>query len=145
MCYKNGELQVCLTIGGSTDDDLDDLDRGVPSASAASGAGAVGGSGASGSGSGTARYPRRSILKSRRSEESLSPLSDAAAGLVQPTSGSNSVGFTTPPPPATPPAAADDDETGSPVVGVIRPILKRDKSGSPTRGSTSTRSTSPLE
>ena len=107
-------LKKSYAAGGSTDDDLDE-DK---------------------------PKPRRSILKSRRSEESLSPLSDPSGGLDH-VSGVCSGGAATP---------VDFIETGaesssSSKSPAIKPILKssRDKSGSPTRGSTSTRSTSPLE
>ena len=75
---------LLLLVGGSTDDDLDD-ERVVGAASG--GTGPPPSTLTTGSSSqppatatGTARFPRRSILKSRRSEESLSPLSDPTAG-----------------------------------------------------------------
>ena len=72
-------------VGGSTDDDLDD-ERVVGVSGATSGGTGTPGPMTTASSSqppaltGTARFPRRSILKSRRSEESLSPLSDPTAG-----------------------------------------------------------------
>ena len=74
-----------LLVGGSTDDDLDD-ERVVGVSGATSGGTGTPGPMTTASScqppapSGTARFPRRSILKSRRSEESLSPLSDPTAG-----------------------------------------------------------------
>ena len=98
------------------------------------------------------RKPRRSILKSRRSEESLSPLSDpnlydsGTAGLENVPI--NGVAFSegTSHEPKTEGIENGADSSSSSKSPGIRPILKqRDKSKSPTRGSTSTRSMSPLE
>ena len=98
------------------------------------------------------RKPRRSILKSRRSEESLSPLSDpnlydsGTAGLENvPINGVAFSEGTSHEPKAEAIENGADSSSSSKSPG-IRPILKqRDKSKSPTRGSTSTRSMSPLE
>ena len=95
------------------------------------------------------RKPGRSILKSRRSEESLSPLSDPnfyeSATTASGNMATNGVEFSD----GVTNVARDSIEAGidtsfSKSPG-IRPILKRDKSKSPTRGSTSTRSMSPLD
>ena len=79
------EQFLLLSVGGSTDDDLDDERVVGVSGATSGGTGQPGPMTTASSGqptttTGTARFPRRSILKSRRSEESLSPLSDPTAG-----------------------------------------------------------------
>ena len=131
---SSGHASNASGIGCSTDDELEENFEFVRSRPANS------------------RKPRRSILKSRRSEESLSPLSDpnlydsGTAGFGN--SANNGVEFEegiTPIPVADFTENGLDSSSSSKSPG-IRPILKqRDKSKSPTRGSTSTRSVSPLD
>ena len=131
---SSGHASNASGIGCSTDDELEENFEFVRSRPANS------------------RKPRRSILKSRRSEESLSPLSDpnlydsGTAGFGN--SANNGVEFDegiTPIPVADFTENGLDSSSSSKSPG-IRPILKqRDKSKSPTRGSTSTRSVSPLD